>query len=77
MAAGRKTGGRKAGTSNKLSGIAKENIICVFQRLGGTAAMAAWAEKNQTEFYRIYAKLLPLQVSGEDGGPVIIKWAGD
>ena len=31
--------------------------------------MATWAEENKTQFYQIYAKLLPLQVngSGEDG----------
>jgi UV DNA damage repair endonuclease len=39
----------------------------VFVRLGGTAAMADWARENPTEFYRIYSKLLPLQVAGENG----------
>ena len=64
-----KTGGRKSGTPNKLSAHAKDNIAAVFNRLGGTAGMATWAEENKTQFYQIYAKLLPLQVngSGEDG----------
>ena len=38
MVARVKTGGRKAGTPNVLSGTAKENIAAVFVRLGGTAA---------------------------------------
>jgi hypothetical protein len=32
--------------------------------------MARWAEENPSQFYNIYAKLLPLQVTGEDGGPI-------
>jgi len=64
----RKKVGRKAGVPNKLSGMAKENIAAVFTRLGGTAAMAAWAKKNQTEFYKLYSRLLPHEVTGADGG---------
>lgn len=48
----------------------KENILAVFNRLDGTAGMAKWARENQTDFYRIYAKLLPTQITGEDGGPL-------
>jgi len=36
-----------------------ENIVAVFTRLGGTATMAEWARRNQTEFYRLYARLIP------------------
>lgn len=62
--------GRPVGTKNLVSGTAKENMIAVFTRLGGTAAMADWARENPTDFYRLYAKLIPTQVTGEDGGPV-------
>ncbi len=64
---GERRGGRQKGVPNKLSGNVKENIVAVFTRLGGTAAMAEWAEDNKTEFYRLYAKLLPMQVTGQDG----------
>lgn len=74
MANGRKTGGRKAGTPNKLNSLAKENIAAVFNRLGGTEAMAEWAAENPTAFYNIYAKLLPLQMTGEGGGPVKVSF---
>lgn len=74
MANGRKTGGRKAGTPNKLSGVAKDNIAAVFNRLGGTEAMAVWASENPTAFYNLYAKLLPHEVTGEDGGPVEVSF---
>lgn len=64
---------RTVGAKNKMSGQAKENIQAVFVRLGGTAAMAKWANENQTEFYKIYSRLLPHEVSGPNGGPIEIK----
>ncbi len=67
MVARAKTGGRKAGTPNLLSGTAKENIAAVFVRLGGTAAMAEWAKENQTPFYQLYSKLLPVEVANPEG----------
>ena len=72
MANGRKTGGRKAGTENKLSGMAKDNIAAVFNRLDGTNGMAEWAKENRSAFYTIYAKLLPLQLSGDEDNPLTI-----
>lgn len=67
-----KTGGRQAGTPNKVSATVKENVLAVFNRLEGTAGMAKWAEDNKTEFYKIYAKLLPTsaEISGPDGNPL-------
>ncbi len=32
-----------------------------FELIGGVERMAAWADSNPTEFYRMYAKLLPDQ----------------
>jgi hypothetical protein len=60
-------GGRPPGSPNKTSALAKENIIAVFNRLGGTAGMAEWAKENQTEFYRLYGRLVPVEGSGEQG----------
>ena len=68
-------GGRPKGAKNKVSGQAKENIIAVFTRIGGTAQMARWASENLTEFYKLYARLIPVesQVTGKDGGPIETK----
>lgn len=32
--------------------------------------MAEWASENQTQFYNIYAKLLPHEMTGVDGEPI-------
>src|ERR1039458_6257615 len=53
--------GRPPGSKNKVGRTAKENIVAVFTRLGGTAAMAEWARENLTEFYRLYGRLIPLE----------------
>lgn len=66
---------RTRGSKNKISGIAKDNISAVFVRLGGSANMARWAKENETEFYKIYSRLLPHEVSGVgENGEVIFAW---
>lgn len=64
---------RTLGAKNKVPQAAKENIQAVFVKLGGTRAMAEWAAENKTEFYKIYAKMLPLAVTGADGGNLIVE----
>jgi hypothetical protein len=74
MAAGIKTGGRAKGSLNKTTAGAKENIMAVFNGLGGTSQMKKWAEENQTQFYQIYSKLIPADVklSGDEAAPIQI-----
>lgn len=59
----------RKGSPNKVHATAKENLIAVFTRLGGTAAMATWAQDNLTEFYKLYGRLIPTDVNlrGRDG----------
>jgi len=64
---GKKFGGRKKGTPNKLSATVKDNVISVFEELGGTDHMKLWAAENPTQFYNIYAKLLPTEVDVAGG----------
>jgi hypothetical protein len=62
--------GRPAGVPNKLSAAVKDNIIEVFDKIGGVDSMAIWATENQTQFFNLYAKLLPHEVTGPAGGPL-------
>lgn len=63
---GRRLGaGRPKGAQNLVTVTCKENIMTVFSRIGGLANMARWAKENQTEFYKLYAKLLPKQIDAE------------
>lgn len=45
----------------------REQLRIVFDRLGGVEAMRAWAVWNATDFYKIYAKLVPLEVDPTGG----------
>jgi len=38
-----------------------------FEQIGGVPRMALWADEHPTEFYRLYAKLLPSQATAQIG----------
>lgn len=66
--------GRQSGTPNKVSKIARENLVAVFEALGGAPEMTVWAKDNPTEFYKLYARLLPVEHVGDgDGGAIPVK----
>jgi len=67
-----KRGGRAPGSQNKVTSTVKDNMLAVFNRVGGTPKMAEWAEANLTEFYKLYARLIPTDVklSGDADNPV-------
>ena len=69
-----KRGGRKLGAVNAVQASVKANIQAVFNGLGGTSAMKAWAARYPTDYYRIYAKLLPHEISGVDGAPISLSF---
>lgn len=60
---GQRFGGRQKGTPNKATKTVKENILSVFDKLGGDSAMVQWAMENPTHFYQLYAKLLPQDIN--------------
>ena len=68
--------GRPKGVPNKLTASVKEAIEAAAQGLGGGTRLEAWARQapeNEKAFWTtIYPKLLPLQVTGKDGGPLQI-----
>jgi hypothetical protein len=66
--------GRPKGARNKVTRTTRENIEQVFLMLGGVKAFRDWAEKEPTDFYKIYSRLLPrdIEISGRCGGPVEI-----
>jgi hypothetical protein len=36
-----------------------------FELIGGVSRLAEWADKNETDFYKLYAKLMPTAASGD------------
>jgi hypothetical protein len=76
MARGAKTGGRQKGTPNKTTAAFKDAITAVYGDLQETCPdrehghFFAWAKDNQTEFYKLASKLIPVQVAGDDDNPI-------
>lgn len=76
MAVGRKTGGRKAGTPNKVTAAAKDVISGAAEQLGGMGRLVAWAKEdkaNERIFWgTIYPKMLPLTLAGDPEKPLSV-----
>ena len=64
MALGVKTGGRKAGTPNKITASARQAFADAFEAIGGGDGLAVWAKSHRTEFYRLFARLIPVEIEG-------------
>lgn len=53
--------GRDKGVPNKITVAVKQAIMSTFDGLGGVEGFTAWARKNRTEFYKIFARLIPTE----------------
>jgi hypothetical protein len=66
--------GRPKGQLSKHTVAVKDAIQLAAEGLGGTERLIAWAKEdpaNERAFWaNIYPKLLPLQVTGANGGPL-------
>lgn len=65
--------GRKPGSKNKITKALKDMILGALDDAGGQAYIAGQADVNPAAFLTLLGKILPLQVTGEGGGPVIIR----
>lgn len=83
MALGRKTGGRKKGTPNKVTTATRETLQAAFEELAPdfVAVMRAAKEAEPTEFASLYLrlaefsvpKLARTEVTGESGEAISIE----
>lgn len=74
MPEGKKYGGRTKGTPNKTTREVKEWFALVFRMIqkDPNVNLLEWAKANPSEFYRLAAKLIPVQnqVTGAEGKPI-------
>jgi hypothetical protein len=57
--------GRPPGASNKTTASVRAALEEAFDNLGGVKSLVEWAKSEPTEFYKLYAKLLPVQVQAD------------
>jgi hypothetical protein len=70
-----KLGGRRKGVLNKITVAAKQAVMLAFAELGGVAGLVAYAKMKKppqglVEFYRLWGKTIPPEVSGPEGRPI-------
>lgn len=65
--------GRPKGAKNKSTKAVKEALSLAFHGIGGVPALKKWAKDNQGEFYKLWAKMLPQEVTGEGGGALTVR----
>ena len=62
---GQRFGGRQKGTPNKTTKAVKEALSECFDEMGGVQSLVEWGKANQTEFYKLWCKMLPTEVKAE------------
>jgi hypothetical protein len=74
MAAGKKTGGRKAGTPNKITRQLTEAIDMSFDRVGGVDYLVRQAEENPVAYMTLLGKRMPkdLNIGGQADNPLTV-----
>lgn len=56
--------GRPIGSKNRVNVVAREAFQLAFDKLGGYHGLAKWAENNLSDFYKLYSRLIPVEMSG-------------
>lgn len=69
--------GRPKGSPNKTTALLKDAILQAAEQAGGAGGLVAYLQQQAAEnpgpFLSLLGKVLPMQVTGEDGGPIIAR----
>ena len=68
-----KTGGRKKGSPNKITADVKAMILGALHKAGGEDYLLLRSQDQPVAFMGLVGKVLPLQLTGEGGGAIIIQ----
>jgi len=66
-----KTGGRVAGTPNKVTKSLRDMILGALDAAGGQEYLTRQAEKNPAAFMTLLGKVLPTQLAGDPEQPIV------
>ena len=65
--------GRPKGSVNKTTASVKQALTEAFERRGGVPALLRWADDQPGEFYKLWGRLVPVEVTGEGGGSLVLR----
>ena len=76
MAKGRKTGGRRAGTPNKIGAEVRAAILDAFVQVGGSSYLVRVANEHPAVFCTLLGKILPTEMAADEPitHEVVLKW---
>ena len=63
--------GRKAGVPNKNTTLVKDMILQALSMAGGADYLCQQAMESPASFLTLVGKLLPMQHTGAEGGPIL------
>ena len=72
---GERRGGRQRGTPNKISGTVREMVLEALAEKGGTEWLKEQMDWNPAAYMALLGKVLPMQVTGAQEGPLVIRWS--
>lgn len=64
--------GRRPGSKNRFGQEAKEAFALAFDGIGGVPELIKWARINKETFYKLYSKLIPVELNGTGSKGAII-----
>jgi hypothetical protein len=70
---GKKTGGRVAGTPNKVTASIKEAVTEAFAKAGGVDYLVNLAKEDPRTFCSLVGKVIPLQVDAKVDGSLTVQ----
>jgi hypothetical protein len=65
--------GRPKGAQNKMTKALKEMILQALDDAGGVEYLVKQSNENPTAFLTLVGKVLPLQLTGENGAPIQVE----
>ena len=75
--AGNRGQGRKKGVPNKQTTALKDMILAALDGAGGIEYLKAQAIETPAAFMTLVGKVLPLQLTGEGGGSIVLSISQD
>jgi hypothetical protein len=60
--------GRPKGSQNTFNRNVKDAILDAYEKLGGLDGFVNWAVDNQTEYYRMFGRLAPIETKSQVEG---------
>ena len=64
----------RTGRPSKITSDIKLMVVTALTEEGGVVYLRQQARENPVAFLGLVGKVLPLQVTGEGGGPIVIHW---